>query len=176
MINFDHKEYYKKLYDEVINSLKKVNNYSFCKYTKKFYDTWLCDYLIYIQSYISIKGEIYMYYEFEYNLLFKCEQHQNLDDAYLIHSYNYDNKYNNILTKNEYNNLMYNMTELRKKYLIIYDKPKTKSFIRRYVCFASGLKKRLRGKVNNRRSDLNYIPTGKELERYNRNEVTQYSV
>ena len=107
MIRLDRDEYYRGLYDDVLCSLMNVNNDSFMN-GSDVYDRWLCNYLIRMKSYICVKGYIYIYYEFEYNLLFRYEECGDVNDEYNIYSYDRDK--NRILTRCEYDNLMYNMT------------------------------------------------------------------
>jgi len=59
-------------YDRVVYSLKNINRNSFCNYVnEEFYIYWRGEYLISTRSYITIKGDIYDYCEFDSVCLFK---------------------------------------------------------------------------------------------------------
>lgn len=113
----------KRSYDKVVNSFKRMNKNSFCKYvTDDFYSYWSYKYLTNIKSYISIKGDIYLYWEFEYNnMLIKYEQHKEItfDQHNTIIHEDYNDRYKNILTESEHYNLMYNIRDLR-KYIVTF--------------------------------------------------------
>lgn len=115
---------YKTQYDKVMGSFSCINEDSFCKYVDvDFYISWFSK-LLYTDSYIDIKGEIYCYNEFDGIYIVKTKKNPEDFTDYCVDAImenEYNEKLYSILSEKEYNELIFLLKVEFKKYIILLD-------------------------------------------------------